>query len=99
MLTLDTKNYPIAWHVVSVGTVDAAIVHPREVFRPAIMDSATSVLVSHNHPSGDPEPSGNDRAITRRLIEVGKVIGITVIDHIVAGADCISLREQGRVEF
>ncbi|MFN9112721.1 MAG: RadC family protein [Bacteroidota bacterium] len=99
VLTLDTKNHPIAWHVVSIGTVDAAIVHPREVFRPAIMDSATSVIVSHNHPSGDPEPSSHDLAITRRLIEAGKAVGIEVIDHIVAGTDCISLREQGRVEF
>ena len=99
VLTLDVKNYPIAWHVVSVGTVDASIVHPREVFRPAIMDSASAVIVSHNHPSGHPDPSSHDLTITRRLVEAGKAVGISVIDHIVAGHDCVSLRERGLVDF
>ena len=94
-VTLDTKNQVIATHQITVGTLDASLVHPREVFRPAIKDAASSVLLVHNHPSGDATPSREDQAVTNRLTEVGKVIGIDVLDHIVLGKGrCVSIREE-----
>ena len=85
IVTVDTKLQPIARHQITVGTLDASLVHPREVFRPAIRDSAASVLLVHNHPSGDPTPSAEDRAVTDRLKRAGEIIGIKVLDHIVVG--------------
>ncbi len=85
VVTLDTKNQFINSHCVSAGTLDASLVHPREVFRPAIKDVASSIILAHNHPSGDPKPSKEDFEITERLKEVGKLIGIEVLDHIVMG--------------
>ncbi|MEL7499957.1 MAG: DNA repair protein RadC [Planctomycetota bacterium] len=94
IVTLNTKNQVIDTHQITVGTLDASLVHPREVFRPAIRDAASSVILVHNHPSGDPTPSREDFAVTRRLTEVGKVIGINVLDHIVLGnPESISIRE------
>jgi DNA repair protein RadC len=87
---LDTKNKPVAHEVVSVGTLNASIVHPREVFRRAIVESAAAVILVHNHPSGDLEPSPDDREITRQLVEAGKILGIEVLDHIIV---------NGRREF
>lgn len=72
-------------HDVSQGTANTTLVHPREVFRPAIRAGAVNILVAHNHPSGDPEPSRNDLTLTRRLVEAGKLIGIAVVDHLVIG--------------
>ncbi len=93
-VTLDTKNQVIASHQITVGTLDASLVHPREVFRKAIKDAASSVILVHNHPSGDPTPSREDIAVTDRLTDVGKTIGIDVLDHIVLGKDKgISIRE------
>ena len=93
IVTLDTKHKPIATHRITVGTLDASLVHPREVFRPAIRDAASAVLLVHNHPSGDPTPSLEDRQVTSRLTEAGKLIGIQVLDHIiVARESCVSLR-------
>ena len=95
IITLDTKNQILRSHKVTVGTLDASLVHPREVFRPAIKDAASSVLLVHNHPSGDPTPSREDIAVTDRLTNVGKTIGIDVLDHIVLGKErCISIREH-----
>ena len=85
IVTVDTKLQPIARHQITVGTLDASLVHPREVFRPAIRDAAASVLLVHNHPSGDPTPSAEDRAVTDRLKRAGEIIGIKVLDHIVVG--------------
>ena len=85
IVCLDTKNQVITTHMISVGTLDASLVHPREVFRPAIKDSAASVILVHNHPSGDPTPSHEDRIVTKRLEEAGKTLGIDVLDHIVLG--------------
>ena len=85
IVCLDTKNQVITTHQISVGTLDASLVHPREVFRPAIKDSAASIILVHNHPSGDPTPSKEDHAVTRRLEEAGKTLGIEVLDHIVLG--------------
>ena len=95
IVTLDTKNNPIDTHQITVGTLDAALVHPREVFRPAIKDAASSVLLVHNHPSGDTSPSREDIQVTDRLTECGKLIGIDVLDHIVVGLDGgTSIREN-----
>jgi DNA repair protein RadC len=85
IVTLDTKNQVIDTHQITVGTLDASLVHPREVFRAAIKDAASSIILVHNHPSGDPTPSPEDLAVTRRLTECGKTLGIDVLDHIVLG--------------
>jgi DNA repair protein RadC len=82
---LDTRHRPIAVHDACTGTADGTQVHPREVFGPAVALSATSVVVAHNHPSGDPSPSAEDRAVTARLREVGELLGIPVVDHVVIG--------------
>ncbi len=94
VVTLDTKNHVLGNHLISRGLLDQTVVHPREVFRPAIKDAAKSVILVHNHPSGDPTPSAVDRALTRRLEEAGKLLDIQVLDHIVVGADsAVSIRE------
>ncbi len=96
IVTLDTKHKPIHTHLITRGTLDASLVHPREVFRPAIRDSASAILLVHNHPSGDPTPSREDHNVTRQLTEAGKLLGIPVLDHIVvARQSCVSLRESG----
>ena len=81
IIALNSRNYSIA--EVSVGSLNASIVHPREVFAEAIKNKAASVIFVHNHPSGDPEPSTADLEITKRLVEAGKILGIEVIDHII----------------
>ncbi len=85
IVTLDTKLFPIRHHQITVGTLDASLVHPREVFRAAIRDAASSILLVHNHPSGDPTPSKEDYEVTQSLETVGRIVGIQVIDHIVVG--------------
>lgn len=95
VVTLDTKHQVIATHRVTVGTLDASLVHPREVFRPAIRDAAAAVLLVHNHPSGNPTPSPEDRAVTDRLERCGQTLGIDVLDHVVvARGGCVSLRAE-----
>ena len=94
MVSLDTKNQPIASHQITVGTLRNSLVHPREVFRPAIRDAANCIIVVHNHPSGDPTPSDQDISVTERLESVAEVIGIPLIDHIiVAGEKALSIQE------
>ena len=94
IVTLDTKNRPISTHQITVGTLDASLVHPREVFRPAIKDAASTMILVHNHPSGDPTPSREDLNVTQRLEQAGELIGIDVLDHIVLGAEkSISIRQ------
>ncbi|HZW05417.1 MAG TPA: JAB domain-containing protein [Candidatus Nitrosotalea sp.] len=84
--------------MISRGSLNASIVHPREVFRPAILGSAASVVLVHNHPSGDPEPSDEDLAITKRLAQVGELLGIAVLDHVViAKRGFVSLRARGQL--
>ncbi len=96
IVCLDTKNHVINTHQVSVGTLDSSLVHPREVFRPAIKDAASSIILVHNHPSGDPTPSGEDRAVTKRIEQCGETLGISVLDHIVLGSfRSVSIREDG----
>jgi DNA repair protein RadC len=82
---LSTKNEIISTEVISVGSLNASIVHPREVFGKAVRLSAASIIAVHNHPSGDPAPSLEDRAITKRLDEAGKLLGISLLDHIIIG--------------
>ncbi len=84
-MLLDTRNRPLGWHEASRGTLNASMVHPREVFRPAIHLGACSIVIAHNHPSGDPNPSAQDDSVTRRIIEAGKIIGIPCIDHVIIG--------------
>lgn len=93
---LDTKNRVNAIHTVSVGTLNSSPVHPREVFKAAILSNSAAVILAHNHPSGDPQPSRDDVEITRRLAECGKILGIQVLDHVVLGDGCyVSFRERG----
>lgn len=96
-LALSTKNRLLRMVEVSVGSLNASIVHPRELFKEAVRISAASVVVVHNHPSGDPTPSGADLQLTRRLVRAGEVLGIEVLDHVVIGdgGAHVSLREMG----
>ena len=95
-LLLDTRNQVIKVAEVSVGSLDTSIVHPREVFREAISASAASVILAHNHPSGDPEASEDDIRITKRLAEAGEIVGIDVLDHIIIGdKNFLSLKREG----
>ena len=82
-LTLNGNHKLIGTHVVSQGLVNRALVHPREVFRPAIMDNAAAIIIAHNHPSGSLEPSADDKETTRRIKQAGDIIGIKVLDHII----------------
>ncbi len=93
---LNTKHYVITVETVSVGSLNSSLVHPRELFKNSIKRSAAALILAHNHPSGDPTPSVEDIEITRRLGEVGNIIGIQVLDHIVIGENTfISLKDQG----
>lgn len=85
IITLDTKLKPIGLHVITSGTLDASLVHPREVFRPALLCAASSILLVHNHPSGDLDPSQQDYEVTKRLRDCGQMLGIQVLDHIIVG--------------
>lgn len=95
VLLLNARHELQCRETVSIGSLNASIVHPREVFLPAILQSAASVVLVHNHPSGDPEPSEEDLSITRRLVQVGELVGIGVLDHvIVASRGLVSLRSR-----
>ena len=95
-IMLSTKNHVLGWPVVSMGTLNASIVHPRELFREAITFSAASVILVHNHPSGDPTPSGEDIALTKKLVEAGSFLEIPVLDHVIIGdGKYVSLKEKG----
>jgi DNA repair protein RadC len=95
---LDAQNGLLRDCVVSEGTLSASLVHPREVFKPAILESAASVVLLHNHPSGDPTPSREDVRLTRQLVECAKLLGLRVHDHLVIGRGrFVSLAEQGMI--
>ncbi len=95
-LLLDTRHTVLREVVVTRGILDASLIHPREVFRPAIVESAAAVILAHNHPSGDPTPSPEDRAVTRQLAEAGRAVGIAVLDHVILGdGRFVSLAEEG----
>jgi DNA repair protein RadC len=99
--TLNAKNKIIKEHIITMGTVSMSLAHPREVFRPAILDGASAIILTHNHPSGDPSPSAEDVKITKQLISAGEIMGIKVLDHVIIGDDgkYISLRETGLCTF
>lgn len=97
-LYLDAQNRPFRQSLVSVGTLTQTLVHPREVFRGAIRSGAHAILVAHNHPSGDPEPSLADITITKRLLQVGDLVGIPLLDHMVVGDNTyVSLKERNLI--
>ncbi len=94
---LNTKNEPTAIHIVSIGTLNASMVHPREVFKGAVLSNAFSMFVAHVHPSGDTTPSTEDKVVTNLLLEAGKIMDIKIIDHIIIGGGdrFYSFKEQG----
>ncbi len=95
IILLNTKHDVIAVENISIGSLNASIVHPREVFNRAIKRSSSGIILAHNHPSGDPKPSGEDINITKRLIEAGNIIGINVLDHVIIGdGTFFSMKEQ-----
>lgn len=87
VLLLDTKNYVKKIITVSKGTINSTVVHPREVFKSAIKYSTHSIILAHNHPSGNPKPSKEDLSLTSRLVEASKIIGINILDHVILGKD------------
>lgn len=98
LLTLNTKNAINSITTVSIGSLNSSVVHPREVFKTAILTNASSIIMAHNHPSGDPAPSREDINITERIKEGGKLLGINLLDHVVIGDNSYSsLKEKGLV--
>ena len=87
MFTMDSKNRILGFIEVSVGSLNVSIVHPRDVFRAAVIQGASAVTIVHNHPSGDPTPSREDHDTTKRMVQAGKILGIRVLDHIIIGDD------------
>ncbi len=99
-LHFNTKHNLIGVHVVSVGTLDASLVHPREVFKAAYLSNASALILAHNHPSGDPTPSGEDRALSDRLRQAGELLGVTLLDFVIVtdpteGLRYYSFKESG----
>lgn len=105
VLLLDSKNRVMDRILVTLGTLNASLVHPREIFRAAIVGNAAAVVLIHNHPSGDPTPSPEDIRVTKQVVEAGRIIDINVIDHVVIsrlqgeGLGYVSMRESGMVCF
>lgn len=96
MCCLDTKNQPTSISIVSIGSLNSAIVHPREVYKTAILSNSSSIIIAHNHPSGNPDPSHEDITLTNRLDEAGKIIGIKLLDHLIIGyGNFYSFKEEG----
>lgn len=95
-LLLDTKNQIVAKETISIGTLNSSLVHPREVFKPAIKKSVSAIIIVHNHPSGDPTPSREDIEVTKRLAKAGEILGIDVLDHVIIGdSKYTSLKDKG----
>ncbi|MDP4000922.1 MAG: DNA repair protein RadC [bacterium] len=95
---LDSRSQEIKREIISVGSLNANLVHPREVFEPAVRNLAAQIIITHNHPSGDPEPSEDDLEITKKLVEAGEILGIEMIDHIIVSRDgFVSLKEKGAI--
>jgi DNA repair protein RadC len=98
VVLVDTRHRVLKTSLLTVGTLDRSVVHPREVFREAAAARAAAVILFHNHPSGDPTPSADDEALTRRMLAAGEIMGIEVLDHVVlAGTKYASVRERGRL--
>jgi len=99
VVMLDTRNSVLALQEVTRGILSSSLVHPREVFRAAIAYGAAGIIVAHNHPSGDPAPSADDKAVTRQLVASGKVLDIPVYDHVIVAADrYFSFAESGLLD-
>ena len=99
IVMLDGKNRILREERISEGILTASLVHPREVFAPAIREAAAGLVLIHNHPSGDPEPSPEDREVTRRLVAVGELVGIRILDHVIVGdGRYVSFIERGLLE-
>lgn len=95
VVCLDTKNRPTHISIVSVGTLNSSVVHPREVFKAAILSNSASIILFHNHPSGNTNPSNTDLEVTERLVEAGRIIGIQVLDHVIVSEErYISMKEK-----
>jgi DNA repair protein RadC len=97
-LYLDNKNQVLAYRLISIGTVNETIIHPRDVFSGAVLVNAVSIILIHNHPSGELQSSREDLAVTERLREGGKILGIAILDHIIIGNGYMSFRDQGYLE-
>ena len=98
VVSIDARNRVLRRHLVAVGSLAAVVVHPREVFRPLILDGAAAAIVLHSHPSGDPRPSVEDQEITERLAKAGLLLGIVVLDHLVVGREgYYSFRDAGKL--
>ena len=98
VISLDTKNQPLSINICHVGSLNASIVHPREVMKSAILSNAASIMVGHNDPSGQSSPSPEDIDVTKRLLKAGMIIGIDLLDHIIVGDDnFVSLKEKGYI--
>ena len=98
LLCLDGSHQVFAWNLVSLGTANMTIVHPREIFQPAILAGSVSIIVAHNHPSGNLDPSAEDIKATKQLCDAGKLLGIRVLDHIiVTESGFVSLNEHGHI--
>ena len=96
VLLLNTRNQVVGQRVIYQGNINSTIVRPAEVFRPAVIEAVPGIIISHNHPSGDPTPSPEDAAITRDLVQAGKLLGIELLDHVVIGGErFVSLKERG----
>ena len=100
MLCLNTKHRLIAYHQISRGAIDQTVASPREVLQIALLSHAAAIIVGHNHPSGDPNPSADDRQLTRRLIDAGALMGVELLDHIIVGHDdrYFSFKEKGEMQ-
>lgn len=99
VLMLDAKNQVNAIHTVSIGTLNAGLVHPREVYKAIFLNNSASVIFAHNHPSGSVEPSPEDVKVTQRLVEVGELVGVEVMDHVIVGGEhrFLSMKEKGLI--
>ncbi|PIY60668.1 hypothetical protein COY95_00600 [Candidatus Woesearchaeota archaeon CG_4_10_14_0_8_um_filter_47_5] len=98
VLHLDARHRPVRDDIISVGTLDAAIIHPREVFKEAIKNSTHAIILIHNHPSGDPNPSPEDEAITRKLVSGGNLMHIQLLDHVIIGnSSYYSFKEEQKI--
>ena len=101
VVCVNSKNMPIAINTVSIGSLNSSVVHPREVFKIAILSNAAGIIVAHNHPSGDTTPSKEDRSITETLNQAGQILGIAVLDHVIVGNDendaYYSFKEHGNI--
>jgi len=96
VITLDAKNKITSIQEIARGTINSCIIHPREIFKAACLHNAIGVILFHNHPSGNPDPSREDKELTRRVVEAGGIMGIEIIDHIIVGDGCfVSMKEKG----